>query len=57
MLFCVMFFFLSHVVGNGQGAAPGNCGDREAQWDRGANLKDYYSKREEQEAQAVSHSV
>ncbi|XP_075278778.1 ATP-dependent RNA helicase A isoform X2 [Opisthocomus hoazin] len=43
-------------IGNGQGAAPGNCGDREAQWDRGANLKDYYSKREEQEAQATSES-
>lgn len=25
-----------------------------AQWDRGANLKDYYSRKEEQEAQAVS---
>ncbi|NXC12194.1 DHX9 helicase, partial [Corythaeola cristata] len=36
--------------------APGNCGSRGAQWDRGANLKDYYSKREEQEVQATSES-
>lgn len=45
------------MVGNGPGAAPGNCGNRGAQWDRGANLQDYYSKREEQEVQAVSHSM
>ncbi|KFQ44413.1 ATP-dependent RNA helicase A, partial [Nestor notabilis] len=38
------------------GAAPGNCGSHGAQWDRGANLKDYYSKKEEQEAQATSES-
>ncbi|KGL99604.1 ATP-dependent RNA helicase A, partial [Charadrius vociferus] len=38
------------------GATPGNCGSRGAQWDRGANLKDYYSKREEQEVQATSES-
>ncbi|XP_030352113.1 ATP-dependent RNA helicase A isoform X4 [Strigops habroptila] len=44
------------VVGNGPGAAPGNCGSHGAQWDRGANLKDYYSKKEEQEAQATSES-
>ncbi|NXG85533.1 DHX9 helicase, partial [Stercorarius parasiticus] len=36
--------------------APGNCGSHGAQWDRGANLKDYYSKREEQEVQATSES-
>ncbi|NXE75340.1 DHX9 helicase, partial [Cochlearius cochlearius] len=36
--------------------APGNCGNHGAQWDRGANLKDYYSKREEQEVQATSES-
>ncbi|NXV13775.1 DHX9 helicase, partial [Cepphus grylle] len=36
--------------------APGNCGNHGAQWDRGANLKDYYSKREEQELQATSES-
>ncbi|KFQ95807.1 ATP-dependent RNA helicase A, partial [Nipponia nippon] len=38
------------------GAASGNCGNHGAQWDRGANLKDYYSKREEQEVQATSES-
>lgn len=26
-----------------------------AQWDRGANLKEYYAKRDEQEAQAVRY--
>ncbi|NWU48574.1 DHX9 helicase, partial [Dromas ardeola] len=36
--------------------APGNSGNHGAQWDRGANLKDYYSKREEQEVQATSES-
>ncbi|XP_068272943.1 ATP-dependent RNA helicase A [Nyctibius grandis] len=43
-------------IGNGPEAAPGNCGDRGAQWDRGANLQDYYSKREEQEVLATSES-
>ncbi|PKK27240.1 DEAH (Asp-Glu-Ala-His) box helicase 9 [Columba livia] len=43
-------------TGNGAGAAPGSCGNRGAEWDRGANLKDYYSKREEQEVQATSES-
>ncbi|XP_065697760.2 ATP-dependent RNA helicase A isoform X1 [Patagioenas fasciata] len=43
-------------TGNGAGAAPGSCGNRGAEWDRGANLKDYYSKREEQEVQATSAS-
>ncbi|NXW47907.1 DHX9 helicase, partial [Nyctiprogne leucopyga] len=38
------------------GATPANCGSRGAQWDRGANLKDYYSKREEQEVQATAES-
>ncbi|NWW99185.1 DHX9 helicase, partial [Caloenas nicobarica] len=38
------------------GAAPGSCGNHGVQWDRGANLKDYYSKREEQEVQATSES-
>lgn len=33
--------------GKGGGAAG-------AEWERGANLKEYYTKREEQEAQAVS---
>ncbi|XP_065505087.1 ATP-dependent RNA helicase A isoform X1 [Caloenas nicobarica] len=43
-------------TGNGAGAAPGSCGNHGVQWDRGANLKDYYSKREEQEVQATSES-
>ncbi|KAM9283200.1 ATP-dependent RNA helicase A isoform 1-T1 [Morus bassanus] len=43
-------------IDNGAGAASGNCDDHGAQWDRGANLKDYYSKREEQEVQATSES-
>lgn len=40
-------------------AGAGNSGwgrggsDGGAQWDRGANLKEYYAKRDEQEAQAV----
>ncbi|NXC79990.1 DHX9 helicase, partial [Cercotrichas coryphoeus] len=33
--------------------APGNCG---AQWDRGANLQDYYSRKEGQEVQEISES-
>ncbi|KFO75597.1 ATP-dependent RNA helicase A, partial [Cuculus canorus] len=37
-------------------AASGTSGSSGAQWDRGANLKDYYSKREEQEVQATSQS-
>ncbi|NWR51438.1 DHX9 helicase, partial [Regulus satrapa] len=36
--------------------APGNCGSHGAQWDRGANLQDYYSKKEEQEVQETSES-
>ncbi|KAM6342636.1 ATP-dependent RNA helicase A isoform 4-T4 [Alca torda] len=43
-------------IGNGPGAAPGDCGNHGAQWDQGANLKDYYSKREEQEVQATLES-
>uniref|UniRef100_A0A8D2QIQ7 RNA helicase n=1 Tax=Zonotrichia albicollis TaxID=44394 RepID=A0A8D2QIQ7_ZONAL len=38
------------------GAAPGNCGSHGAQWDRGANLQDYYSRKEEQEGQQTSES-
>nr|XP_056701418.1 ATP-dependent RNA helicase A [Euleptes europaea] len=34
----------------------GNSGYGGAQWDRGANLKDYYSRKEEQEAQATLES-
>ncbi|NXR22499.1 DHX9 helicase, partial [Cinclus mexicanus] len=36
--------------------APGNCGSHGAQWDRGANLQDYYSMKEEQEVQETSES-
>ncbi|NWZ38525.1 DHX9 helicase, partial [Brachypodius atriceps] len=36
--------------------APGNCGSHGAQWDRGANLQDYYSRKEEQEVQETSES-
>ncbi|XP_069718335.1 ATP-dependent RNA helicase A isoform X1 [Phaenicophaeus curvirostris] len=43
-------------IGNGPDAASGNSGSSGAQWDRGANLKDYYSKKEEQEAQVTSQS-
>lgn len=50
----LIFFFC--LVGNGPGAAPGNCGSHGAQWDRGANLQDYYSRKEEQEGQQVSHA-
>ncbi|KAM9379414.1 ATP-dependent RNA helicase A isoform 1-T1 [Phaethornis superciliosus] len=41
-------------IGNGPGAAPGNCG--EAQCNQGANLRGYCSKSEEQEVQATSDS-
>ncbi|XP_067997447.1 ATP-dependent RNA helicase A isoform X1 [Melanerpes formicivorus] len=43
-------------IGNGPSAAPGNCGTQGAQWDRGANLNDYYIKKDEQEVQATSES-
>ncbi|NXY37431.1 DHX9 helicase, partial [Pomatorhinus ruficollis] len=36
--------------------APGNSGSHGAQWDRGANLQDYYSRKEEQEVQETSES-
>ncbi|XP_042664401.1 ATP-dependent RNA helicase A isoform X2 [Tyto alba] len=38
------------------GAAPGNCGSCGVQWDRGASLKDYYSKKEDQEVQETAES-
>ncbi|XP_009081934.1 PREDICTED: ATP-dependent RNA helicase A, partial [Acanthisitta chloris] len=38
------------------GAAPGNCGTPGAQWDRGANLQDHYSRKEDQEAQETPES-
>ncbi|XP_023787422.1 ATP-dependent RNA helicase A [Cyanistes caeruleus] len=47
---------LKSEVGNGPGAAPGNCGSCGAQWDRGADLQDYYSRKEEQEAHETSES-
>ncbi|XP_039928969.1 ATP-dependent RNA helicase A isoform X1 [Hirundo rustica] len=47
---------LKSEVGNGPSAAPGNCGSHGAQWDRGANLQDYYSRKEEQEVQETSES-
>ncbi|NWH87179.1 DHX9 helicase, partial [Aegithalos caudatus] len=36
--------------------APENCGSHGAQWDRGANLQDYYSRKEEKELQETSES-
>ncbi|XP_068879887.1 ATP-dependent RNA helicase A isoform X4 [Aphelocoma coerulescens] len=47
---------LKSQVGNRPGAAPGNCGSHGAQWDRGANLQDYYSRKGEQEVQETSES-
>ncbi|XP_074763122.1 ATP-dependent RNA helicase A isoform X2 [Athene noctua] len=38
------------------GAARGNGGNSGDQWDRGANLKDYYLRKEEQEGQETSES-
>ncbi|XP_067156659.1 ATP-dependent RNA helicase A [Apteryx mantelli] len=43
-------------IDNGPGAAPGSSGYGGSQWDRGANLKDYYSRKEEQEVQATLES-
>lgn len=57
MFWGVILGFFFCVVGNGPGAAPGNCGSHGAQWDRGANLQDSYSRKEEQEVQEVSHAV
>ncbi|KAJ6657376.1 hypothetical protein lerEdw1_002543 [Lerista edwardsae] len=37
-------------------SGPGSSGYGVAQWDRGANLKDYYSRKEEQEAHATLES-
>uniref|UniRef100_A0A8C3TAR5 RNA helicase n=1 Tax=Chelydra serpentina TaxID=8475 RepID=A0A8C3TAR5_CHESE len=42
--------------GGGPAAGVGSSGYGAAQWDRGANLKDYYSRKEEQEAQATLES-
>ncbi|KAK6310636.1 hypothetical protein J4Q44_G00186910 [Coregonus suidteri] len=43
--------------GGGGGNYSGGGGNSNAPWDRGANLKDYYSKRDEQEAQAAWDSL
>ncbi|XP_038269165.2 ATP-dependent RNA helicase A [Dermochelys coriacea] len=47
---------LKSETGGGPAAGLGSSGYGGAQWDRGANLKDYYSRKEEQEAQATLES-
>ncbi|CAM5171461.1 unnamed protein product [Natator depressus] len=47
---------LKSETGGGLAAGVGSSGYGGAQWDRGANLKDYYSRKEEQEAQATLES-
>ncbi|TFK02028.1 myogenin [Platysternon megacephalum] len=47
---------LKSETGGGPAAGVGSSGYGGAQWDRGANLKDYYSRKEEQEAQATLES-
>ncbi|XP_055721765.1 ATP-dependent RNA helicase A protein-like [Salvelinus fontinalis] len=47
---------LGYSGGDGGGNYSGGAGNSNAPWDRGANLKDYYSKRDEQEAQATLES-
>uniref|UniRef100_A0A3Q1HMM1 RNA helicase n=1 Tax=Anabas testudineus TaxID=64144 RepID=A0A3Q1HMM1_ANATE len=42
--------------GTGRGYSGGGGGEGGAQWDRGANLKEYYARRDEQEAQATLES-
>ncbi|XP_030608663.1 ATP-dependent RNA helicase A [Archocentrus centrarchus] len=46
---------LGYAGGGSSGWGRGG-GDGGAQWDRGANLKEYYAKRDEQEAQATLES-
>ena len=41
--------------GDGGRGGGGGGGGGGGEWERGANLKEYYSKRDEQEAQAVRH--
>lgn len=48
-----MGFLFSLAIDGASPSELGSSGYSGAQWDRGANLKDYYSKKEEQEAQAV----
>uniref|UniRef100_A0A3P8WSM2 RNA helicase n=1 Tax=Cynoglossus semilaevis TaxID=244447 RepID=A0A3P8WSM2_CYNSE len=43
-------------LGYSGGAAPGRSRGGGAEWSRGANLKEYYSRRDEQEAQATLES-
>lgn len=40
--------------GQGSGYGPG---PEEAHWERGANLKEYYARKDEQEAQAVTEML
>uniref|UniRef100_A0A8C4WL09 RNA helicase n=1 Tax=Gopherus evgoodei TaxID=1825980 RepID=A0A8C4WL09_9SAUR len=47
---------LKNETGGGPAPGVGSSGYGGAQWDRGANLKDYYSRKEEQEAQATLES-
>lgn len=60
MFVCIHLFllllFIKEQSGNSSGtvAGMGYSGYSDALSDRGANLKDYFTKREEQEAKAVS---
>uniref|UniRef100_A0A8C7IKR5 RNA helicase n=1 Tax=Oncorhynchus kisutch TaxID=8019 RepID=A0A8C7IKR5_ONCKI len=47
---------LGYSGGDSGGNYSGGSGNSNAPWDRGDNLKDYYSKRDEQEAQATLES-
>ncbi|KAK9538315.1 hypothetical protein VZT92_003498 [Zoarces viviparus] len=47
---------LGYSGGGNSGWGGGGAGGGGAQWDRGANLKEYYAKRDEQEAQATLES-
>ncbi|KAL7386398.1 hypothetical protein ABVT39_007731 [Epinephelus coioides] len=47
---------LGYSGGGNSGWGGGGGGGGGAQWDRGANLKEYYAKRDEQEAQATLES-
>lgn len=55
MLLVNLFFFLPllDAAATCTETTVGNSGYGGAQWDRGANLNDYYSRKEEQEVQAV----
>lgn len=45
------------LIENNSGVGASGYGAPGPTWDRGANLKDYYSRREEQEVQAVRLSL